>query len=185
MRKRLILLRMFCQRPYSIRTRIKTVILIPEYMRVGVRDHIPLEQGLRLQRKKGNSCPDRVRDHIPLEQGLRPMVIVCCDTLPGQRPYSIRTRIKTWSSPVVKRSPPCQRPYSIRTRIKTVSSAPLCSLLSGQRPYSIRTRIKTAEPVLLRLGLLVRDHIPLEQGLRLPVSEVAGHDSCVSETIFH
>ena len=161
MRKRLILLRMFCQRPYSIRTRIKTVILIPEYMRVGVRDHIPLEQGLRLQRKKGNSCPDRVRDHIPLEQGLRPMVIVCCDTLPGQRPYSIRTRIKT------------------------VSSAPLCSLLSGQRPYSIRTRIKTAEPVLLRLGLLVRDHIPLEQGLRLPVSEVAGHDSCVSETIFH
>ena len=29
----------------------------------GVRDHIPLEQGLRLS---------RVRDHIPLEQGLRP-----------------------------------------------------------------------------------------------------------------
>ena len=37
-----------CQRPYSIRTRIKTV---PGRISVGargVRDHIPLEQGLRL-----------------------------------------------------------------------------------------------------------------------------------------
>ena len=37
-----------------------------------------------------------VRDHIPLEQGLRPL----------ERPSYPRPR-------------PCQRPYSIRTRIKT------------------------------------------------------------------
>ena len=38
-----------CQRPYSIRTRIKTIL--PEVkveMEHKVRDHIPLEQGLRL-----------------------------------------------------------------------------------------------------------------------------------------
>ena len=37
-----------------------------------VRDHIPLEQGLRpsgVWRPASGSC---VRDHIPLEQGLRP-----------------------------------------------------------------------------------------------------------------
>ena len=37
-----------------------------------VRDHIPLEQGLRLtnfRHDRGMFC--RVRDHIPLEQGLR------------------------------------------------------------------------------------------------------------------
>ena len=40
-----------------------------------VRDHIPLEQGLRQHR---TDCPERarrVRDHIPLEQGLRQNLI--------------------------------------------------------------------------------------------------------------
>ena len=37
-----------------------------------------------------------VRDHIPLEQGLRPAVAATLARLAaGQRPYSIRTRIKT------------------------------------------------------------------------------------------
>ena len=36
-----------------------------------VRDHIPLEQGLRLQRYLSIHARARVRDHIPLEQGLR------------------------------------------------------------------------------------------------------------------
>ena len=35
-----------------------------------VRDHIPLEQGLRRNGGAGNTQPN-VRDHIPLEQGLR------------------------------------------------------------------------------------------------------------------
>ena len=37
-----------------------------------------------------------VRDHIPLEQGLRPPgEILLKEFLERQRPYSIRTRIKT------------------------------------------------------------------------------------------
>ena len=38
----------------------------------------------------------RVRDHIPLEQGLR-LIPVYMEAVKGsgQRPYSIRTRIKT------------------------------------------------------------------------------------------
>ena len=39
-----------------------------------------------------------------------------------------------------------QRPYSIRTRIKTFGVAALRLLLFSQRPYSIRTRIKTDQP---------------------------------------
>ena len=37
-----------------------------------VRDHIPLEQGLRLLNLKHYLLEVLVRDHIPLEQGLRP-----------------------------------------------------------------------------------------------------------------
>ena len=42
-------------------------------MQIPVRDHIPLEQGLR-QGTHGavQIPPHQVRDHIPLEQGLRP-----------------------------------------------------------------------------------------------------------------
>ena len=36
-----------------------------------VRDHIPLEQGLRRESSKFWKRYPRVRDHIPLEQGLR------------------------------------------------------------------------------------------------------------------
>ena len=36
-----------------------------------VRDHIPLEQGLRPFSNVSGVYPDVVRDHIPLEQGLR------------------------------------------------------------------------------------------------------------------
>ena len=85
-----------CQRPYSIRTRIKTArgagqwhdsvrvrdhIPLEQGLRLTccylffhgqvVRDHIPLEQGLRLEVARANLDPIKVRDHIPLEQGLR------------------------------------------------------------------------------------------------------------------
>ena len=59
------------QRPYSIRTRIKTFNQQICWFTFGVRDHIPLEQGLR--HSPDNVAPKDadVRDHIPLEQGLR------------------------------------------------------------------------------------------------------------------
>ena len=59
-----------------------------------------------------------------------------------------------------------QRPYSIRTRIKTALCLPQIIKEQGQRPYSIRTRIKTRLRNLSRGEYIVRDHIPLEQGLR-------------------
>ena len=60
-----------------------------------------------------------------------------------------------------------QRPYSIRTRIKTPDAYGKEDNLKSQRPYSIRTRIKTLDRQLrYREELDVRDHIPLEQGLR-------------------
>ena len=37
----------------------------------GVRDHIPLEQGLRPNLNPIKGAVFLVRDHIPLEQGLR------------------------------------------------------------------------------------------------------------------
>ena len=38
---------------------------------IKVRDHIPLEQGLRRAVLPSLVYPSSVRDHIPLEQGLR------------------------------------------------------------------------------------------------------------------
>ena len=61
----------------------------------------------------------------------------------------------------------CQRAYSIRTRIKTRSGAMLHRCSCRQRAYSIRTRIKTVH--FFYDGVcpcVVREHIPLEQGLR-------------------
>ena len=60
------------QRPYSIRTRIKTCLSNQAVLSKTVRDHIPLEQGLRRQNNEPlGSVIEGVRDHIPLEQGLR------------------------------------------------------------------------------------------------------------------
>ena len=64
-----------------------------------VRDHIPLEQGLRPIAAPGVELGRIVRDHIPLEQGLRLHLADMWHRPIGQRPYSIRTRIKTCSAP--------------------------------------------------------------------------------------
>ena len=85
-----------------------------------------------------------------------------------QRAYSIRTRIKTLLPPFdVIFDVNGQRAYSIRTRIKT--PYPFFSALSSscQRAYSIRTRIKTMWVIAFSpFFTCVREHIPLEQGLR-------------------
>ena len=67
---------LLCQRPYSIRTRIKTSSFSREAGRGIVRDHIPLEQGLRPLRTSTGGRYVIVRDHIPLEQGLRQICII-------------------------------------------------------------------------------------------------------------
>ena len=152
------------QRPYSIRTRIKTLVI-----------------------SLNSAAPSQVRDHIPLEQGLRPDVLISVESnISSQRPYSIRTRIKTvaLSSHLSLRF--CQRPYSIRTRIKTVH----CDG-GQQRRLDVRDHIpleqglRHIEVIHLHDCLPVRDHIPLEQGLRHSSSAISTSAEVVSETIFH
>ena len=67
-----------------------------------VRDHIPLEQGLRHASVDDTGTAEHVRDHIPLEQGLRLSSYRSQTRCYCQRPYSIRTRIKTAGSCVVE-----------------------------------------------------------------------------------
>ena len=71
----------------------------------------------------------RVRDHIPLEQGLRLLITVLTSQRTGQRPYSIRTRIKTAAVARDAAVVAGQRPYSIRTRIKTKNSSSASPML--------------------------------------------------------
>ncbi len=60
------------QRAYSIRTRIKTGVgSVGQSVLLPVREHIPLEQGLRLLAVFSFDGFTEVREHIPLEQGLR------------------------------------------------------------------------------------------------------------------
>ena len=129
----------------------------------------------------------------------------------GQRPYSIRTRIKTLSvtSPWLSRER--QRPYSIRTRIKTqrvgkrspseTSVRDHIPLEQGLRLTLVRSSSSSTVAVrdhipleqglrqsvrqsATRLMTYVRDHIPLEQGLRL-VEIFTSDVRLTSETIFH
>ena len=99
----------FCpgQRPSSITTRIKTRRKIVRILFKPVRDHLPLQQGLRHPNRDGLTKIQR------------------------QRPSSITTRIKTllkYSSAFPFQG---QRPSSITTRIKTTEHLePYCTELS-------------------------------------------------------
>ena len=109
-----------------------------------------------------------VRDHIPLEQGLRQG----CQPwrrrkLLRQRPYSIRTRIKTSPGKRLHRDPPVRDHIPLEQGLRQLASSISALVSACQRPYSIRTRIKTLGLCLWQaLCCEVRDHIPLEQGLR-------------------
>ena len=61
------------QRPSAIRTRIKTTpLLCSQKSAADLRDHLPLEQGLRLSGFTVQTLTAfELRDHLPLEQGLR------------------------------------------------------------------------------------------------------------------
>jgi len=149
------------QRPYSIRTRIKTclrLLAVPRGLRV--RDHIPLEQGLRLNYNIPNRLALEVRDHIPLEQGLRPRSATRPARSAGQRPYSIRTRIKT-----------CRTGATCRS--------------SGVRDHiPLEQGLRRSELLRSNESPIVRDHIPLEQGLRHKLS-IIPIGTAKSEPIFH
>ena len=109
-----------------------------------VRDHIPLQQGLRLKCiDLVNRCHN-VRDHIPLQQGLRPFAVLLLEGIL----LKVRDHI------------PLQQGLRLIPSLSVKE-------VSRQRPYSITTRIKTCHWHLLWRNYKVRDHIPLQQGLRL------------------
>ena len=108
-----------------------------------VRDHIPLEQGLRLKLLKNKIRYACVRDHIPLEQGLRRS--------------EERSNIRILCS---------QRPYSIRTRIKTLTKRTSSHSLWVRDHIPLEQGLRHDMQIWEQFYGNVRDHIPLEQGLR-------------------
>ena len=129
------------QRPSSITTRIKTLCKRTSTpVEIHVRDHLPLQQGLRRYGSKSYSIFTDVRDHLPLQQGLRQM---CANT---KMKLSVRDHL------------PLQQGLRQQDLLEFYSS-------SSQRPSSITTRIKTGNEIAINLEH-VRDHLPLQQGLR-------------------
>ena len=86
----------------------------------------------------------------------------------SQRPSSIKTRIKTVLSRsyrTVKEF--CQRPSSIKTRIKTQRFYPWAhSFVLVRDHLPLKQGLRRDAVWLYKLLLLVRDHLPLKQGLR-------------------
>ena len=87
----------------------------------------------------------RIREHIPLEQGLRPdNVSQAIITYFYQRAYSIRTRIKTFRETDVSSSPLHIREHiPLEQGLRLYSPQSKATAAIDQRAYSIRTRIKT------------------------------------------
>ena len=127
-----------------------------------VREHIPLEQGLRHVEKIRLVDVYSVREHIPLEQGLRQNFIP--------------DKIVLWIS---------QRAYSIRTRIKTsrmLTAASLRMIVREHIPLEQGLRRVFSLTVVSKYS--IREHIPLEQGLRLNFRNCVVNNY-LSESIFH
>ena len=61
-----------------------------------------------------------------------------------------------------------RRAYSIKTRIKTYMKMRYDPMMTYRRAYSIKTRIKTAYKLCDVMTIIIAEHIPLKQGLRLP-----------------
>ena len=110
----------------------------------GVRDHRPLQQGLRLIPRVHRSCLREVRDHRPLQQGLRRFLFLSIRYffyVRDHRPLQQGLRLKCdCTSCGINIS---TRPSSTTTRIKTLLHCKQTSFLRGTRPSSTATRIKT------------------------------------------
>ncbi len=133
------------QREDSIKTRIETDRILDRKPRSPhVRERIPLKQGLKQTQYIHKFLRSRVRERIPLKQGLK-LQIHTLRNFPerGQREDSIKTRIETKLS--------LYFPLLIPFR---------------QREDSIKTRIETFRHPLRPLQTLVRERIPLKQGLK-------------------
>ena len=110
-----------------------------------LREHIPLQQGLRLFQRLSYNTSGALREHIPLQQGLRP----CVST------YTLSTKEDSESI------------FHYNKDWDTADLWPEPPEISSPRAYSITTRIETLLPAPFECELQLREHIPLQQGLRL------------------
>ena len=140
------------QRAYSIKTRIKTSTAMPLQKVAATQRAYSIKTRIKTYLLDSRSAKATIlREHIPLKQGLRP------------------TRVRA-----INRLLSTQRAYSIKTRIKTnLKCGWNLSRNWTQRAYSIKTRIKTCKSIhYFPLIVLLREHIPLKQGLRLFIDAV-------------
>ena len=155
----------------------------------------------------------KLRNYLPLEQGLRLFLFLhySYSLRLTQKLSSIRTRIKTatiavfcCNSHILRNYLPleqglrrinfflcfsccfAQKLSSIRTRIKTFNCCFHCYCVLTQKLSSIRTRIKTFSSSVTSIPFLIlRNYLPLEQGLRPLLIPLIVLILIVSETIFH
>ena len=137
----------FSRRPYSIKTRIKTSATMLTNM----------------------FMPRPLADHIPLKQGLRPECDLCSNRCLriARRPYSIKTRIKTFQGFLALIHCLARRPYSIKTRIKTLQSEMNITMSCALADHiPLKQGLRLIFSVGIVRGSELADHIPLKQGLR-------------------
>ncbi len=134
-----------------------------------VRDYLPLQQGLRPVTLRSLLQASTVRDYLPLQQGLRQYETPMARRRSDVRDYlPLQQGLRLLTVSLMAVSIESQRLSSITTRIKTdFREHLLLDVLSRQRLSSITTRIKTCVlSFLLLFRSLVRDYLPLQQGLR-------------------
>ena len=110
----------------------------------------------------------KVRDHLPLQQGLRLTwgVIATTSLTIRTRPSSITTRIKTLHALLYEHPLRVRDHLPLQQGLRHNSIYLIDCSRASTRPSSITTRIKTHSHLRKRQQSQVRDHLPLQQGLR-------------------
>ena len=153
-----------------------------------LRDHLPLEQGLRhSEDSEEPEEPAELRDHLPLEQGLRPAGITSNELdLRAQRPSAIRTRIKTRLNRLRDHFISLRDHLPLEQGLRPTNQPPTHRQSSGLRDHlPLEQGLRHSEERSYSLLRSLRDHLPLEQGLRQARAGPQCRQNGCSETICH
>ena len=75
---------------------LRLLYVLDRFKNPCLRDHLPLQQGLRQAVYTEVAHVEDLRDHLPLQQGLRLLILHSeINHIESPRPSSITTRIKT------------------------------------------------------------------------------------------
>ena len=130
----------------------------------GVRDHRPLQQGLRLQQGgMNNIVSSSTRPSSTTTRIKTIWVLIPQSSYTSTRHLSTTIRIKTSHQSVIKATDASTRPSSTTTRIKTLFIAFKTFCHYCTRPSSTTIRIKTIYSNLSIRLTPVRDHRPLNK----------------------